>query len=140
MSVPGAGRWLAIAATVAVAAAVIAAIVVMGGPTAQREARLDKRRIADLARIQREVRNYFESHDRLPPDLATLASQPGRRLPRDPGNGAAYEYATIDAGRFRLCAVFSTDTAKTPEGAEAWGDTDWSHAAGRQCFERKGKE
>lgn len=140
MSASGAGRWIAIGATVVVAVAVVAAIVVMGGPTAQRETRLDKRRIADLVRIQRDVRNYFDSHDRLPSDLATLADQPGRRVPRDPANGAAYEYATIDAGRFRLCAVFSTDTAKTPEGAEAWGDTDWSHAAGRQCFERKAKE
>ncbi len=140
MSAPGTGRWLAIAATVAVAAAVAAAIATMGGPASQRQAKLDARRVDDLARIVRDVRAHFESQDRLPPDLAAVANQPGRRLPRDPGTGSAYEYATTGADRFRVCAIFSTDTAKTPEGAEGWRDADWSHGAGRQCFERKAKE
>ncbi len=136
MSAPGAGRWLAIAAAVAVAAAVTAAIFAMGGPSAQRAMRLDERRIADLARIVRDVRGYYDSHRKLPPDLATLSDQPGRRARRDPGTGAPYPYEIVDARRFRLCAAFSTDTAQTPEGDAYRGDEDWSHPAGRHCFER----
>jgi len=131
-----AGRSLAIAATAIVVAAVATAIVVMGGPSAQRERRLDERRVQDLARIERGVRAYREQHGRLPRDLATLAQEPGRRLPRDPGTDAGYDYEAVDARRFRMCAEFATDTAQLPEGEESWSDEKWSHPAGRHCFER----
>lgn len=137
MSAPGnAGRWLAIAATAIVVAAVATAIVVMGGPTAQRQARLDQRRIADLTRIVRDVRQYFEAQGRLPPDLDTLGRQPGQRLPVDPGTNTPYAYESIGDRRFRLCAEFATDTAELPEGEAVWGNSEWRHPAGRHCFER----
>ena len=90
-----AGRWLAIAASVAVVAAVIAAIWVMGTPSAQREAKLDSRRIDDLNHIVKL--------------------------------------------RYRLCAVFATNTAKTPVAGGPWNPDDWNHGVGRHCFERKAK-
>lgn len=142
MSAPGkAGRWLAIAATLVVVAAVAAAIGVMGPPSAQREAKLDRKRTADLERIVRAVREHAQQHDTLPPDLATLARKPGRRLPlADPQDGTPYAYEATGPRSFRLCAVFATDTAKTIEGAESWNGEEWSHGARRQCFDRKLKD
>lgn len=70
----GAGRWLAVAASVVVVATVVAAVVVMGSPSAQREAKLDARRAADLFRITSAVDRWVERHDALPPDLASLAA------------------------------------------------------------------
>lgn len=131
------GRWLMIAAGVVVAATLVSAILVMGSPAVQREAKLDQRRIADLTRIDRLADGYFERSGKLPPDLATLANQPGRRLSTaDPVDGSPYAYEVTGDRTFRLCAVFATDTAKTFEAPERWAD-EWNHGAGRQCFDRK---
>lgn len=134
------GRGLAIAASVVVAVTVIAAIWVMGSPAAQREAKLDSRRVDDLNHIVQVVDHYVEVNGALPPDLATLAHQPGQRLSiTDPVDGSAYGYEVTGARTYRLCAVFVTDTAQTPAWGGAWNPDDWNHDAGRQCFERKAK-
>lgn len=134
----GIGRWLAIAASVVVVATVAAAMFVMGSPSAQRQARLDSRRVHDLNRIVQVVERYVEAHDALPPDLATLAGQPGQRLAiADPVTGAPYGFEVTGQRSYRLCAVFVTDTAQTPAVGGPWTLDDWDHAAGRQCFERK---
>lgn len=136
--VPGPGRWLAIAACVVAVATVAAAIVVMGPPSAQREAKLDRKRVHDLNRIVQVVEQHVARHDTLPPDLATLAGQPGLRLAIvDPQSGAPYGYEVTGDRAFRLCAVFATDTATRPAGAAPWNMADWHHGAGRQCFDRE---
>ncbi|MGJ7903120.1 hypothetical protein [Lysobacter sp. 1R34A] len=139
MSAP-VGRWLLIAAAVAIAAAVTAAVTVMGGPSAQRDARLDQRRTQELDRINNEVRDYWKRHTRLPPDLASLANQPGVALSTvDPVTAAPYRYLAGEAGRFRLCATFATDTGREDAGRRAAAvgyPRSWRHPAGEHCFER----
>lgn len=131
-----AGRWLAIVASVVVLATVVAAVLVMGPPAAQREASLDNRRVQDLAGIVGVVELYYRQRGALPPDLATLAGLPGQRLAiADPVDGSPYVYQVAGQKQYRLCAVFVTDTAKS--GARAWGGIEWNHAAGRQCFDRR---
>ncbi|MGH8085278.1 MAG: hypothetical protein ACREPV_08365 [Lysobacter sp.] len=134
------GRWLAIAASVVVVATVVAAIRVMGSPSAQREMKLDSRRIDDLNHIVQVIEHYAELNNALPADLATLARQPGQRLAiTDPVDGAAYGYEVTGKRSYRLCAVFATDTAKTPAMDGRWNADDWDHGAGRYCFERRAK-
>lgn len=134
-----AGRWLAIAASMVVAATVIAAIAVMGSPSAQREAKLDARRAADLFRISSAVDRWVERQDALPPDLAALAAEPGARLAvADPVTGAPYAYAITGPRSYELCATFTTDTAQSGD-VTSWPGEVWSHDAGPQCFERKVK-
>jgi hypothetical protein len=138
MSKGSVGRWLAVAAGVVVVATVVAAIVVMGSPSAQRTAKLDDRRVRDLDRIVDVIGHYVEREHSLPPDLATLAREPGRRLAIvDPVDGSPYGYEITGARTFRLCAVFATDTAKSPEGSERRRGDAWNHGTGRQCFDRK---
>ncbi|MDH5823963.1 hypothetical protein QFW77_13345 [Luteimonas sp. RD2P54] len=127
------GRALAIAATAAVAATVIAAILAMGGPAAQREAKLDVRRIDDLQRIAQLLDSHVRHQGALPADLQVLAARPGTRLALTDPAGARYQYQPTGGRGYRLCAEFATDTASTPE---AWRGEEWSHGAGRQCFER----
>ncbi|HVI57926.1 MAG TPA: hypothetical protein VM619_03495 [Luteimonas sp.] len=134
----GPGYWLAIAAGAVVVAAVVAAFVVMGPPAAQREARLDARRVQDLQRLAGGIESHARLHDALPAALATLAAQPGARWPtHDPATGAPYGYAVTGKRSFRLCAVFATDTARAPGDAAPWGGDEWSHAVGERCFDRK---
>ena len=135
------GRWLVIAASMVVIATVVAAIVVMGSPSAQRESRLDERRVRDLDRIAGAVRNHAEQHGALPADLATLAKRPGQRISFvDPKDGSPYAYEVTGARNFRLCAVFATDTATTPANLEFEPGDDWIHGVGRHCFDRNARK
>lgn len=130
------GRWFAIAATVAVVATLVAAFMVMRSPGEQRKVSLDQRRVQDLAQLGHAIDAYATLRDALPPDLDTLARQPGSVLPMaDPVTGAAYGYEPGADRHYRLCAVFDTDTALTNE-AMSYGPASWTHGAGRHCFER----
>ncbi|MGY0799447.1 hypothetical protein ACW7G0_10390 [Lysobacter sp. A286] len=131
-----AGRWLAIVATVVVVLTVGAAITLMRSPSAQREVTLDNKRVQDLQQIVQLVDLYARQHDALPPDIATLASLPGQQVPLDPVDGTAYDYQVTGERGYRLCANFSTDTARTAAGQPRSG-VEWNHAAGRHCFDRK---
>lgn len=133
-----AARWLAMAASVVVVATIVVAIMTMGTPSAQRLVRLDQKRVDDLERIVAVVHVYERAHRTLPPDLATLAGQPGQRLSiTDPVSGAPYRYEVTGPRRFRLCADFATDTAKPPSESERWMDDEWNHGVGRHCFDRE---
>jgi type II secretory pathway pseudopilin PulG len=134
---------LAIVVSIAVFAAVIAAVVTIGPPSAQRERRLDAARISDLESIQNAVAAYVERHAALPADLPALAREPGYALSiADPQTGAPYVYQVTGATSYRLCASFTTDTAR--EGRDERPDytysVDWAHGAARQCFERHAKK
>lgn len=132
------GRWLAIAAIVVVASTIVASLWVMGSPSAQRQANLDGRRVDDLSHIERLLDDHMSTHDTLPPDLAMLAEQPGRRLSIvDPVDGTPYGYQVTGARTYRLCAVFATDTARVPATAGAWRAEEWAHGKGRHCFDRR---
>lgn len=134
------GRWLAIAASVVVALTLVAAVWVIGSPSEQRQANLDGRRVYDLNHISQLLDGHFLTHDALPPDLATLAEQPGRRLSIvDPVDGTPYDYQVTGARAYRLCAVFVTDTAEIPATAGPWRAEEWAHGKGRHCFDRKAK-
>lgn len=138
MSEGALGRWLLVGAGIVVVATIATGIFVMGSPSAQRDQAMDQRRVRDLARIGEAIDSYADLHDTLPPTLATLAGQPGRRLSiADPVDGSVYAYEILGNRTYRVCAVFATDTAKAPKAAEPWGDDRWFHGTGRQCFQRK---
>ena len=136
MSAGNAGRWLAIAASVVVIATVVAAMLAMGSPGSQRESRLDRKREQDMERIAMAIDARTEAGKPLPSDLASFAREPGRRLSiADPATNAAYVYEVTGDHSYRLCAVFTTDTAQ--ESRKAWIDQDWLHGPGRRCFDRE---
>lgn len=136
MSAASPGRWLLAAASVVVAATVVAAVVAIGPPSAQRDARLDARRLQDLARIADLVDAHAGRSGALPRDLDALAT-PGLRLPVDPGDGGRYAYEVAGPRSYRLCAVFATDSALADERMHLRAGDEWSHGAGRHCFERR---
>ncbi len=130
------GRALAVAAAIAIVAAIAMAVWVMGGPGQQRQVRLDERRVADLARIARQVEAHAGRTGELPRNLGVVAAQPGLALSvADPVTGTPYGYERLASRRYRLCAVFATDTAAGPAAAARHGD-EWSHGMGRGCYDR----
>jgi hypothetical protein len=133
----GAGRWIAIIASVVVVATIVAAIVVMGPPSTQRLSRLDERRVTDLGNLTQAIQAYREAHDRLPADLPENAAEPCSRRAIDvPGTSQPYGYAVLGAREYQLCARFDTDTAATMEPPVAWVPGDWNHGVGTRCFKR----
>lgn len=131
------GKWLAIGGSIAVGAVVALSIVATGTPMEQRRIRIDAGRVDDLQEIQQAVRIYWNVHDAVPADLATLTNQPGANLPvADREGRGRYEYARIDDDHYSLCAVFDTDTALMRSEDYPANSQEWMHPAGRHCFTR----
>ena len=120
------GRLALIVAVTAVAAAVGAGIYAIGSPGAARVRQFDVRRVADLQDIQRTIDVRWSRQLPLPQSLDDIASA------RDPVTDRPYEYRTLSASRYELCAEFSESS--TAPAARPTRDF-WSHGAGRQCFQ-----
>ena len=125
-------RLLAIAASLGMAAAIVAGLSVIGSPMHQRALQLDSRRVSDLSLISMQVSAYWSQHKSLPPDLASLNL--AHPMTSDPVSGAAFEYATTGNETYRLCANFdaASDAEGRPPGAYV---LHWNHPAGRHCFD-----
>jgi hypothetical protein len=96
-------------ATLAVSGAIIAGVIVLGGPARVRAQRLDDQRVRDLRSLSMAVENYRRTHDDLPEDLEAMPNVgwPNAHF-RDPASGAPYEYAVKDHSSYELCATFDT--------------------------------
>lgn len=128
------GRWLMVAAVVAVAATVVAAVAVMDSPSRVRAERLDQRRVEHLQLLEDRIETHFDVHEALPAQLSVVAGPPGRTV-ADPATGQPYGYQVTGERSFRLCAVFevpSDEAPPVPRSAD-----EWRHAAGHQCFDRE---
>ena len=125
-----------------VSVSVIASFVVAGSPSAQKDRRLDERRVSDLANIQNEVVNFWVSKGALPANLSDLSDDVrGVIVPTDPETeetGASYTYRILSDLSFELCATFSSDSVgrlvETPYYPYIGGN--WDHRIGEVCFER----
>ena len=132
---------------------------VMGGPSSQRDLRIDQRRIEDLQSIQYQVINFWQQKERLPASLEELKNPIANyTLPQDPEfqKGLAYEYNKLEDKKFELCATFTLPIPKglvenTQNSYGVFPEKDiaissmpygggmnesWDHEAGRTCFER----
>ena len=126
------GRWLIVLAFVVITAAVVASFLVAGTPAERRAVRLDERRVADLSHLSQAIDAHWKREKRLPASLDVVATKPGRRLgTTDPVTAAPYGDTVTGPRAYRLCAVFTTDSARrrTRQG------TKWDHGVGRQCFD-----
>jgi hypothetical protein len=134
------GKWLAIGGTLLAVVAVVLGLRLMGSPADQRQVRIDERRVGELEDLQRAIREYAKTNGALPSDIGKIGDRPGSTLSiGDPETGVSYEYQRIDADTFKLCADFTTDTARQP--SEVWpaSSEEWTHGTGRHCFTRKRK-
>ncbi len=127
-----------------VAAAIIAGFVAVGSPQTKRLHDFDNRRVSDMQFLQNEIITYWQVKQKLPQNLASLNdSTRGIVVPKDPQTATDYEYTTKAPLVFTLCAKFllpSTESGKQATPAPYYmvgpGMADWSHGAGRACFDR----
>lgn len=156
--------FFGIVSTVLVVFAIVYGFAVMGGPGAQRDLRLDQKRIEDLQSIQYQVINYWQQKEKLPLSLDEFKNPISSfMVPEDPEfeeagevtSGRRYSYRKISDKTFELCATF---TAPIPKGwvenSGGYGimpakdiavssmpypggmNDSWDHQVGPTCFER----
>ncbi|WP_186441972.1 hypothetical protein, partial [Luteimonas sp. J16] len=92
-----------------------------------------------LRQLEAAIDEYARREGRLPPALETLGDETGRRLSLvDPLGTTPYQYEPGEGRRYRLCAVFATDTRDGTTSLRQ--DEGWRHPAGRHCFQRMAPE
>lgn len=128
------GRWLMLAAGVAISAAVATALYVEP-PSEARPRRLDEQWVRDLAAIETAIAEFKARQARLPASLDELVSVGLRPPAKDPERGSSYTYVPLGNDSFRLCATFARSSQETRRGAWPADDIRWSHRRGEQCFE-----
>lgn len=139
-SLAGMVTW---AVAVLIVLSIVSGFFIIGTPGQARLARMDDQRVQDLQMIQSEIINYWQKKGELPPTLQTLNDPLSYfTLPKDPTTGADYEYqnTTASAPSFELCATFAAASRPQPTvpsyAKPRYADDDWSHLAGRTCFNR----
>ncbi|HVI55640.1 MAG TPA: hypothetical protein VM621_11415 [Luteibacter sp.] len=135
MSRPTPGKWLAIAGGVAMVAAVVAGLSLLGSPAHQRALRLDYQRVQNLRTLSTLIGSELDRKKALPSSLAAVGV--GGNVSTDPVTGTPYHYEVTGKDSFRLYATF--DAASEDEGRAPYGVGGWAHAAGPQCFTRHGQ-
>ncbi len=155
------GIWSVVKSTLLVGFVIGYSFYIMGSPTTQRLLRLDDRRVSDLQNIQYQIINYWQQKEKLPANLAELASPiSGYSIPVEPEfeKGLMYEYKVKDNLTFELCATFAKPIQKgwreysnggiTPMYSEkdiavssypypgGGVNESWDHQAGKTCFNR----
>jgi len=135
VSAPILGRVLIVVGGMASVAAVATAMLLIGSPSAQRQARMDAARVHDLRRIEQAATQQLERDGVLPDTLTAIDGPDLRRV--DPGTGAPYDYRVLAPGRMELCAHFATDNRDPLRQVEPGLRAEWPHGAGRACFERR---
>jgi hypothetical protein len=110
-------------------------------PAEVREQRLDDRQITNLQNIQYQIENQLSLTGELPATVSDLKIT-GEGLPTAPEGRDDYTYSLTENG-FELCATFAYPS-KFDEFSRPFIDDamliknrdNWSHDAGRYCFER----
>jgi hypothetical protein len=130
----------------AVVVTLVTALVVLGSPSAQRQRRLDARRVEDLEHVTYAVDAYWDRHKALPPVLDTVVSDHRLdRVPHDPATNAPYQFTVTEAKAFRLCATFeqsSDEDEPSPFPIDYGGGLprSWHHGVGLTCFDLAPRE
>lgn len=125
-------KAFAIAATVAVAAGVVAGFWVLGTPGRQRAVAADRQRLRDLQSIAFDL--HMRSQNQ-PDEFQLPAQLDPSQMREDPLTNEPYEYQRLSESRFELCAEFDTDSSSYPLQNATQSAEFWQHPEGRHCFE-----
>ncbi len=114
-------------------------------PSAQRELKLDHKRVTDLGELQYQIDDYYRNNNILPESLDNLTTTTysySQELSKtDPDTNKPYEYIKITDQTYQLCAIFTTDSAKEKDSYDNENydyntyKSKFGHKEGRQCFD-----
>jgi hypothetical protein len=131
--------------TLIVVASIITGFMNIESPSVVREMKLDNTQISDLQQIQWRVQDKLNvSSTTVPSSLGEIYAD--FDAPTAPEGREAYTYEVTDTG-FKLCATFARESSELNYNYPNYGydknmslsianPDDWSHKAGRYCFDR----
>lgn len=115
-------------ASLAIVIAVALGFLSLGGPSNQRLAQADNKRVQNLVMLAVQVNNKWNaSNHTLPSNLEGLPTS----SIKDPVTRQPYEYHAKSANEYELCATFDRDDRKDSPAAQ---NTFWNHSKGHFCF------
>lgn len=136
-------KYFAWGAGAIVAITIIGAFFIVGSPQTARLQQFDSEKVYALQEIQAQIVNYWQSKQVLPNSLSDLNDPISSFVvPNDPQTNQPYEYRIVNVGTpsFELCASFNfaitSNTVNAPISQSKGISQNWSHDAGRFCFER----
>lgn len=120
---------------------VVGAFFIVGSPTNERLVRIDEQKTSDLQNIQSQVVSYWQQKQKLPAALSDMEDPlTGFVVPKDADTGEAYGYSVVSPMSFKLCATFNAPSRTLPANAAVrptyYGEENWQHDKGNQCFDR----
>lgn len=127
---PSASLIFALIASLGVAVAITAGLMVSGSPSVARAQRFDDQRVRDLRDLVNAIDRYHPKGGSVPDTLSALSPSSARLPQTDPETGAPYEYHRLDANRYEVCADFAMagETSLDPRSVP------WKHDRGHTCF------
>jgi len=136
-------RYQAIAFAVVAVIALISGFAIMGSPVDQQKIVRDQRRLSDLQVLHSSVQEYYAREQTMPLDLSSLSLGYKPVGPQDPVSGQSYEYIVSQGSMYQLCAVFEIEdpvisNLSAPRPIYGQYDVNWTHPAGRYCFNLEG--
>jgi hypothetical protein len=126
----GRDRMMAALSSAVVVLMVILGFFQLGSPREQRNVRADSERVLQLYRFSAEIRSYWTAHASQLPHI--INQLPGFVQANDPITHAPYEYHPRQGSQYELCATFARSSDQNQVGP---GNDQWTHPAGRHCFQ-----
>ncbi len=118
--------------------AIAGGIGITGGPQSQRLKNQDLERVNRLQSLSQAIEQFAVQHRRLPENLDELTREETLYLApsilTDPVSRKQFTYMP-QANRYRLCAVFATNTQPRQEADhQAREEYKWTHPRGKHCI------
>ena len=99
------------------------------GPSAQRLARADEKRVQNVSQLANEINNQYREHDKQLPERLSDAQ---KTKYADPITAKPLEYNSKPPSGYTLCTTFAADS---PNEQGNRNFDFWTHPAGSKCFE-----
>lgn len=139
-----ASKAFGLCATIVVALVLALGFTHSDSPAKVREMKIDTQQTTDLSDMQYRIEDHYRLNNVLPKDVQTVYI--GAPAPHSVAGRVSYEYKTVDATTFELCATFAYPSQNTAlnvlQPATVSGEmknpyNNWDHGVGKTCFERK---
>lgn len=121
--------------TVVVVLTILVAMNVAGNPLSQRAINMDAMRLGNFSTISSEINTYYQKNHTLPDSLSQLPN-PSSISHTDPESKSPYTYTIVSPASYKLCTIFSTDSAKTQSSSDYlyYADSTKTHKQGFDCL------
>jgi hypothetical protein len=117
-------------------AAVACGFYINGSPFSAANQKIDNLRLSYFGSLRSSIQSYAYTNHALPQNLSEITPSV-LRVAKDPGSGAAFDYAITTSSSFHLCTTFADDSGNEQSGNETYypyGAGATTHKKGYDCI------